>query len=180
MHDLPNSSLTEFLGSIIRMAEDSSPEKRATAADLLGQLGDIDQPQSVETLLRLLYDVNARVRWSAVIALGQLRAEKSLAYLEYLLDDPDPLVRQRVVEALGRIGSQTAMDILLKVLKNHEPELRGRAALALGRLGGKESIRALSRLLRDNTKTTWGTVSACARIAIQEIEARQLATFSQN
>ncbi len=101
------------------------------AANVLGQIGD---PRAVPSLLGLLDDENANVRFASANALGQIGDTRAVAPLLHMLRT-DEWGRFAAVEALhGLIGDPRAIDPLIGLLEE-DSWLRFHLIDALGRLG---------------------------------------------
>lgn len=106
-------------------------EVRASAAELIGLLGDAGE---AERLVDLLTDPSEAVRERAAVALGRLGASAAFDDLERALADGAPPVRAAVAEALGMIGDARAFARLLDVARTDVFEPAEAAARALARL----------------------------------------------
>ena len=117
---------------------DGNAEMRVKVADRLGELGDA---RSVDLLILILRDDDARVRATAVQRLartnqagGKIGAGGSrvVGLVLAALHDPDAPVRAQAAAALGVIGDQTTLDALLAALRDGDAGVRMEAAQALG------------------------------------------------
>jgi len=97
---------------VLPLLGDPEPEVRATAAELIGLLGDAGD---AERLGARLEDSSGSVRRQAAIALGRLGAGSAVEGLKDALADPAPGVREGAAEALGSIGDPLAFPLLLDV-----------------------------------------------------------------
>jgi HEAT repeat protein len=161
-------------GSVARAISDlraRSAVRRARAAELLGNLGDIE---AVPGLLCLLDDKNPDVRVVATRALGRVRDPHTASVLlnaaagrhripaqliahsvirlgpsaqaeaSAALDDPRDPVRATALEVLGQIGATGSTARVEAVLRSDpSDEVRQRAARALGRLGTRSALDPL-------------------------------------
>lgn len=131
----------EFLVSAIR-----NGTARVVAGEALGKIG---RP-AVEPLLALLKDKDARVRETAVSALGRTgdaRAVKPL--MEILIDtNEEGGVRRAAPLALGRIGSP-AVKPLIAELKNEDIYIRLAIIDVLRMIGDARAVGPLIPVLRD-------------------------------
>jgi HEAT repeat protein len=80
----------------------------AQAIMYMSQSGNLGEPAKLTTpsLIPLLNDADAQVRWSAAEALGEMykSAESAIPSLIPLLNDPDERVRRSTAEALEKLG----------------------------------------------------------------------------
>lgn len=149
---------------------------RARAASILGQLED---PASVEPLVRRLDDRDPEVRFVAARALGQLRDARAVdpllasltarralpassvamwvlaigptavAPLRDKLAGSEPLTRAMAAELLGHLGALEATDDLIRELQSAEEVTRARAARSLGRIGSPRAVAPMLAVLAD-------------------------------
>lgn len=98
---------------------------------------EIQDPDNLPVILKLLDHPDATVRHWAIYTLGQLQARKAIPALEAKLGDASPLVRATAATALGELKSASSQPKLLNLLADpREPdEVRIAAAKALMRLG---------------------------------------------
>ncbi len=88
---------------LIRILSDNDERVRRSAADALGEIGDV---RAVEPLIKVLGDDSWRVRWPAVEALGKIGDERAVEPLIKLLEDEDDDVRNAAEEALEKLGHE--------------------------------------------------------------------------
>lgn len=121
---------------------------RATAAKLLGELGD---PANVGVLARTLSeDPDAMARQRASESLATLGGAAALEALVRGLDDPMERVRMACVEGLSRRVPAGAKQRLVRLLAEDESwEVRTRAARTLGQTGDPAAVAALEAALAD-------------------------------
>lgn len=108
------------------------PNVRRNAADLLGQLGDVE---SATSIARLLDDPDTR--GGALTALGALKAQDAVPSIVALLSRRDGLrERDRVLAAatLGNVGGADAQAALVAALSHEEAQVRHAAQAALEKL----------------------------------------------
>jgi len=120
----------------------TDPDVRGFAARYLA---DIGAEEAIPSIARLLSASDARVRSSAVKALGKLRA-KELAprVMEMVKRDESSVVRSHAVGALGRIGGDRRVQgVLIDALSDPEPAVGWCAAHELGSVGDTDAIEPL-------------------------------------
>ncbi|MEO0073175.1 MAG: HEAT repeat domain-containing protein [candidate division WOR-3 bacterium] len=155
----------------------SDPAVRASAADVLGTIGD---PACLDALLPLIHDHDSSVRLTAARALGRISHPRCAERLARALQDNDPLVAAAAADSLVNLG-EIALEPVFKILSTHSeapdarltgssPETRVRAIAVLGRLRHRGSCELLVRGLQDST--VWvRIVSAQALGEIRETTA---------
>ena len=128
---------------LIKALEDEDECVRATAAELLGEIGD---QRSVKPLVNALKDVplvREKVAW-ALAFMGK-RCVKDVVQV---LKSTDWQTRQIAADILIKIG-EDAVDALIDVLYDPLWFVRQSAAKALGEIGDKRAIPHLVELLND-------------------------------
>jgi HEAT repeat protein len=131
--------------AVVATLKDPRREKRAAAAALLGDLGDLSASGALAAALR---DESSSVRAHAAVALGRLGAKQALPELVKSLDDPAPGVPDAAASALAALGDASAVTPLIAALDAVSWEARRAAAAALGRLGSPRAVDSLARALR--------------------------------
>jgi HEAT repeat protein len=134
--------LTELLTS-------DEPTVRASAAEVLGVLGDAS---ALEALTGLLADNDDRVRLSATTALGRIKHAHSAEALARLLEDQDDKVAAAAANGLVNLGELTVHPVL-GLLDHESVDVRVRAIDVLGRLRHRGACDQLVRGLTD--KVIW-------------------------
>ena len=108
---------------------------RASAAEALGKIGD---PGAIPSLVKALSDEYYPVRWDALKALGELKAESALPDIERLArTDRQSDCRQAAVIALGKIGGKEVIGTLIDALGDKDESVGYFASQNLARLTGK-------------------------------------------
>lgn len=162
---------------IIRCRYLSSPDPdiRRLAVETLGQLGDTNSLQAVESALQ---DSHWSVRVAVLHVLGKLGGIREIPYLLESINDPDNMVRKHAILALGDIRSVSAIPVLVNVLadmemsrhafiallkfgrlalpwlhrymlKNYTADIRIRLIDLIGKIGDSRSVGPLMELLED-------------------------------
>lgn len=124
------------LGVIAELLNDSDPELRAQAANIAGEC---KLASVTDKLIALLADDNARVRYFAALAVGQLKAKSALAGVETLLAanaDEDPILRHGGIMALAGLGDAET----LAGLATHESRSVRLAAVVAMRKRGMAQV----------------------------------------
>ncbi len=92
-----------ILAAALRIVKDESPEVRAEAVRVLGQVQAYDEAP-IQPIVDSLEDTDARVRCAAVEAIFRLSPRKEIeSTLERLLNDPDMFVRIATRKLLKRL-----------------------------------------------------------------------------
>jgi HEAT repeats len=100
---------------------------RIVGADILGQLGWLDQTyreESVDLLIPMLRDGEASVVHAVCCALGHRHHDKSLPYIVALADSAVGLVRLGVAQALLGFESDAAINTLIFLSKDPDIDVR--------------------------------------------------------
>lgn len=124
----------------------SDDTRRATAAQLLGKLGNAN---AIPALRKALRDPDASVRWSAALALAALKDRAALApLLNYLRKSTDSQ-REGAALALGTLGDTRAVPALLAALQTDSRQLRDNIIHALGELRTPLAVDTLIAILAE-------------------------------
>jgi len=130
------SRLPGSLAKLLPRPKPSNPERRATAAWALGQIGPAAR-RTAPALVKALDDPDDRVRSEATHALRWLGVKDPavISALARRLSDPGSMVRSRAAESLWDMApeSQAALASLTRLL--YDPDLAYHGALCLEKLG---------------------------------------------
>jgi len=126
-----------------------------------GRRPAIVAPPPPSDLVRLMRDVEARVRRRAALAAGRAGLADAVEPLSALLaNDEDPEVRQMAAFALGLIGDPTARPALQAALAQPAAAVQGRAAEALGQIGDRGDAAAVSAMVQAHVKAgAWANIA---------------------
>jgi HEAT repeat protein len=124
-----------------RLLDSEEDQERASAAELLGLLGDVSSAAGVA---RLLSDPSPNVRARAALAVGRLGSTRSAGPLRAALDDPVASVRIAAARSLGAVQDREAARALLAIAQRDEPDAARVAAQSLARLA-PDLLRAAAR-----------------------------------
>jgi HEAT repeat protein len=97
----------------------------------------------------MLTDENVMVRFSAAMALGDMKYKPAQEALEAGLGDRDENVRLASAYALEQLGAMNDRKIFDKGLASLDQTVRANAALIVGKLGDKSYIPKLQDLIQD-------------------------------
>jgi len=151
------------------------PDIRRLAVETLGQLGDTNSIQAVESALG---DSHWSVRVAALHVLGKLGGVREIPRLLESINDPDSMVRKHAILALGDVRSVSAIPTLVQLLadlemsrhafisllkygrqalpwlhrhmvRNYTTDVRVRLIDLIGKIGDRKSVEPLMELLED-------------------------------
>jgi HEAT repeat protein len=171
------SSASELICS--RYLSSPDPDIRRLAVDTLGQLGDTNSIQAVESALA---DSHWSVRVAVLHVLGKLGGVREMPLLLEAIHDPDSMVRKHAILALGDIRSVASIPALVQqladmemsrhafiallkfgrqalpwlhrhMLKNYTVDIRVRLIDLIGKIGDRKSVEPLMELLDDPNAT---------------------------
>jgi HEAT repeat protein len=111
-------------------------------------LGQIDDPQIAQELLKLFRDRDAEVRLVAAQVLAE-RDGSPPAHFVGLLQDQSHEVRLAAIQFLGRIRHQQIVEVLVPLLSDENVLVRDETARALGFIGEASAIEPLVASLAD-------------------------------
>jgi HEAT repeat protein len=106
-------------------------------------MGQNCDPSWLPTLLKELASADAKMRYEAAGACGELGEEEAVPGVIRLMNDPDTEVQLAAVRALGRIGGSEAKECLQNCLRNPDETLRQAAEQALHELEAEEDPLSL-------------------------------------
>ena len=134
---------------LTELLTNAEPTLRASAAEVLGTLGDTS---ALSALTAALADTDDRVRLSATTALGRIKHARSAQALTCLLGDQDDKVAAAAACGLENLG-ELAVDLVCGLLDHETVDVRVRAIDVLGRLRYRGACDRLIRGLAD--KVIW-------------------------
>lgn len=158
-----------------RCARGDSSQKVAAIHELV----ELEAYEAVPTLVDLLADADAVIRFATVRALGTLGAndlDRVGPALMRLLADAEVTVRSEAADVLGLLGYRSAVGSLRSMLASDpEPLVRASAAESLGDLSDESARTELEAALRDDDES----VRAYAAGALGMLDAPQLVQIIQ-
>jgi HEAT repeat protein len=181
----------EAWASLARSLEEGSPEVRAAAVTLLGQLADRRAAELLvralergraprsriatalerfpldvgDLLVPLLEARDGAVRYWAAHLVRRYPDACGVAAVCRLARDPHPLVRRAAIETLGALRRREALPVLVACLLDEMPFVRAHAARALALQGEADAAELLLPLLAD--RDWW--VRAAAKESLQQL-----------
>ncbi len=99
---------------------------------------------------------DARQRWVAVRALGQIKGDRSKNILIGLVVDPMPAIRAAAAAAMGDYGHKDFVPYLVTLIQDPAVIVRASAAKALSQAGDQRAVEVLSQALEDKANTFRG------------------------
>lgn len=161
LNALRDESPLRVIDIVLGRLSDADGEVRATAATLLGRLGD---PRAITPLLVALQDpYTAR---AAALALGHLGAGEAVPALMQAMKHADVVIRFAAVSALGQLRDPQAVDALIYALHEPDVSVQKQAARALSQIGDPRAIPHLVEALHDS------------RLAVRGVAAEALSWFA--
>ena len=145
----------------LRDVSHESPQARVRAADALSKVGAEVAERACPALRGLLSDDNPDVRYTAALALGELKDKQSVeALVDQVEGDGHPMPRQAAVIALGMIGDPRATKALTEALRSAPPDVRFQATTSLAQVNPKSAVGPLHRALKDEDPEVRGSAIA--------------------
>ncbi len=135
----------------LRDVASERPEFRLEAAEVLGRASSPEERERAREALRgLLDDDVARIRATALDALGFVGHDADVPAILRATRDPRPALREAATMALGRLGGESALEALRGLLDSEWPEVRYQAVVALGALGDAVASGVIAARLDDS------------------------------
>lgn len=113
-------------------------------------LGDIGDPNTIETVFKLIEDENGNVRKAAVDALINFKSDKVIEMANSSLKSSNWKTRRTGVKLLIRVGSKDSINSLISCLNDDDVYIKSWAAMALGKIKDLDSIEPFIQLLKEN------------------------------
>lgn len=136
-------------------------EDDALRANCIAALAQMAHPDSFNTVVTALFDLNDAVRANAAIAAGKLRDARALEPLHMLLDDADARVRANTAWALGELAEPASVPALLAAVDAElDANARSGLFLALGTIATPEAAARILAELTDAEATANGRIAA--------------------
>jgi HEAT repeat protein len=144
---------------------DGGAAVRAAAVEALGRIGSAGLP----AVLEALKDRHAKLRETAIGALGAIGGAEAMSAVDGMVDDDRSSVRQAAVSALARAAGATAVPALKRALGHRDPATRRTAAEGLGTVYEAAAVDAVRGALADGDRQVReAAVRALASIATPE------------
>jgi HEAT repeat protein len=122
---------------------DADPERRAAAANALGEFMD---PGGTKFLVKAAGDSSPLVRVAALAAIRRLNDSEGAPAVSTALGDGDVGVRKAALETATKLAGFRDVVAVAKLISDPDASIRGRAADALGVFKAKGSVPGLMAL----------------------------------
>jgi len=119
-------------------------------AHSLEAIADADQISSIQLVLEGLNDKYWGVRFTACMAIMQMKYEQAKPHLVKLLTDPNKSVQAAAAGTLHVLGDKSHTSRLGKLLFDKDPITRRNTATVLGRMNDPGAIKILRPCLRED------------------------------
>lgn len=152
---------TALLASIRNIGEDQLVHRRALEA--IAYVGD----ETVRNLILVAYsDDDAKMRASAIFAMGRTADPYWKRTVAQELFSPDPQIRFEAARAIGELEFKAAVPRLIDLLEDSDAEVQSAAITSLGQIGGKDAREALMAVIEAGDDVA----STLAQDALDELE----------
>jgi len=147
---LGDIALADSVPSLIKVVAkpETPPKVQEEAANALAKIKD---PRATPTLVRLLVSPQQNLRWAAVDALGEMRAQEAGAPLaDVVQKDENPQIRELALAALAKIGGIQSLDAAVAGLADKEKRVAEqalRSVILLAEADNALYAEALDRLV---------------------------------
>jgi HEAT repeat protein len=131
---------------LIKLLEDDDPEIRASAAEALG---DFDEMEVINALIRALRDRDRDVRWNSAKSLKHLCENKVEILIHAFALSNSVLQKVSLAWIIGSIGDARAIPALAESLKFGDKFVRRASVIAMGRIRDPTAIPHLINALSD-------------------------------
>lgn len=111
---------------------------------------ETDQKQFLAVLIKRTEDPVVTVRFSAVIALGDMQCRTCQPILRKKLEDKNPNVRIAAAYSLIKIGAGSDYTSIRQAMNSSDPTVAANAVLLLGKLGSRQDLARFYEILSDN------------------------------
>ena len=101
-------------------------------------------------------EADARQRWVAIRALGQIKGDRAQTVLINLSTNPMPAIRSAASAAMGDHGSEAFIPYLTERVQDQAVIVRAAASQSLAQCGDSRAVEALSDALLDKKNTFRG------------------------
>ena len=147
---------------------------RTNAIEVAAETGQKDM---LPLITKLTTDPVVPVRFSAAVALGDMRSFSCENLIRKLLNDPDVNVRIAAVYALIKLNQSQYIEQLRAAVKSPDQTVRANATLLLGKLGNRDNLPFLYEVLeaKDSTdKVRMQAVESIARLGDERMYRSKL------
>ena len=144
----------------LRRALEDGLEAEDVRARALEAIGACGRPWVSEAIQQAYESEVARLKVSALHAMGRSCEPRWLPLLIDELTSDDPELRYEAATALGSVADRRAVSHLAPLLDDPDLEVKQAAIVALGQIGGREAKTLLRPLLRDPSPGVQETATA--------------------
>jgi HEAT repeat protein len=138
MISLRERLLTAFdTRDLLRVFGDATDLENGLREMAFEYLGQIEDPQSTQLLLKALDDEDKTIRIKAACILNSRGVIDAVAFLEPYTSDPGNWTREFTARRLGTLSDRRAIPMLRPLLDDQRPMVRIQAALSLAALGDR-------------------------------------------
>lgn len=141
----------KLTSEMLAMLDDTDPGVRASAARVIGLLGD---RSALPVLASHLRDTNPIAGQEIAVAIGRMNDNSAVPQLQAALGSKDEAVRARAATALGMLRVEPAVPALAQMLRSDGPLAQRSAAEALAAIATPDAVSALMAPLRDAELTS--------------------------
>lgn len=153
-----------LVAAIDNQAEQLEVRRRAVAA-----IAPLSRPQVTEIIQRAYYSDDAKMRVSAIYAMGKNSDPAWLPTLVKELGHPDAEIRFEAVGACGELGEEEAVPHVERLIHDLDVQVVLSAIAALGKIGGSEAAAALRECLNHPE----GHIRDAAEDALEELDRNE-------
>ncbi|MEO7091790.1 MAG: HEAT repeat domain-containing protein [Polyangiales bacterium] len=131
------------------IAEDADPDRRAAAANALGEFLD---GGATKILVKAAGDTSPAVRVAVMGAIRRLNDAEGIPAISTLLHDGDVKVRVAALEAAIHVGGFNDTAGVATLLSDADPVVRTKASNALGQFKARGSVAGLAAMSKNDTE----------------------------
>nr|WP_319373145.1 HEAT repeat domain-containing protein [uncultured Methanobacterium sp.] len=158
-----------LLKYIIPFLEDPDQHMRKATVHALKVIED---PSTVEPLIKILKDQYLDIRRDAVLALGKIKDPKAVPHLIKYLKDEDYIIKSGVITALGMIKDPDAVEPLIEILN----DANGLKTIkVLGEIGDQRAVKPLVNLILQ--EGFWNKRGKTAFNALKKLKCSKITLF---
>lgn len=154
---------------IVDALADNDPQARINAIEVVATTKQVRWMPKVQ---RLLSDKIMRVRFAALLAVGDSQYSLAERPVKQMLKDRDLNVKIAASYAMVKLGHPEYLQVLQKAITNNDQTVRANAALLLGKSGNKDALKTLHWALKQkdsNDMVRFQAVDSIAMLGDEEI-----------
>ncbi len=119
---------------------DADPQIRANTVEVVAATKQI---RLMPKIHHLLNDEAAPVKFSAILAVGDLQYSLAEREVQFLLKDKNENIRIAAAYAMTRLGHTQYFDVLRNAIASEDQTVRANSALLMGKSGHKNTLKLL-------------------------------------